>query len=74
MMRSTKSQKTSVLHYSIEYRYNINCNKAIFTSITNTLKKLNRGGKKNPNLLTNYPTKSTYLINGQMDASPIRSN
>jgi hypothetical protein len=39
-----------------------------------------RGGKKNPNPLahpnppTNYPPKPTYLINGQMGASPIRPN
>ena len=37
-----------------------------------------RGGKKNPNPLihsnppTNCPPKLTYLINGQMGASPIR--
>ena len=39
-----------------------------------------RGGKKNPNPLahpnppTNCPPKPTYLINGQMGASPIRPN
>ena len=39
-----------------------------------------RSGKKNPNPLahpnplTNCPTKPTYLINGQMGASPIRPN
>ena len=33
-----------------------------------------KGDKKSPNLLTNYPTKPTYLINGQMGASLIRPN
>ena len=50
---------------------------AKFTKI-NTLQS--KGGKKSPNplahpnLLTNCPTKLTYLINRQMDASPIRPN
>ena len=41
---------------------------------------MTRGGKKNPNPLahpnpsTNCPPKLTYLINGQMGASPIRPN
>ena len=39
-----------------------------------------RGGKKSsnllahPNPLTNFLTKSTYLINGQMGVSPIKPN